>query len=60
MLINFNLGVGYSDKLTVPSPAVILSPNPKDGGHIVFDADPVGVGVCFHFRALSSEPVDGV
>ena len=25
---------------------VIMSPQPKGGGHIVFGADPVGVGVC--------------
>ena len=29
------------------------------GGYIVFGADPVGVGVRFNFRAISSELVDG-
>ena len=29
----------------------------QESSDFVFDADPVGV--CFHFRASSSEPVDG-
>ena len=43
-----------------------MFPNQEGGGYIVFGADPVGVGVSvgvgvgvrFHFRAISSEPVD--
>ena len=34
--------------------------NRRVGGHIVFGADPVGLGIAsaFGFHALSSEPVD--
>ena len=44
---------------------LIMYPNPKcgKGEHIVFHADPdgvgVSVGVLFHFCALYFEPVDG-
>ena len=39
-------------------------PQPKGGGHTVFGADLVSIGVCINiasvdFCALSSEPVDG-
>ena len=43
---------------------LIMSPDPEGGGYIVFGVDPVGVsvgvgvGVRFHFRAISSAPVD--
>ena len=38
---------------------IIMSTNPEGWEHIVFGEDPVGVGVCIHFCALSSEPLDG-
>ena len=40
-----------------------MSPQPRGWGNLVLGEDPmgvsVGVGVRFHFRALSSEPVNG-
>ena len=44
---------------TIMSPPPPPHPPLKVGGYIVFGADPVGVGVHFHFNALASEPVDG-